>query len=278
MPISSSSTGQVSLNDIRTELGFPNNTNFNLNSAEDGGYVVLNRCSPQKPSSSNPASFSEWHGYDHNAACNATEFQAVQCDDFATTCDATFNATQALQSITLIPMTGVSRDGDGLNEDWYVLNAEKFPNIEINVYKPVGSTLEYFYKYTGPGFTSWNLVGNQGAYNGVSTGSGIYYYQIFYNDGVRGSITGYIYIRNPQNGDFYELLYSYDASSKATACSNTQTNLYTTQWPLTVGRAFFRGGEEDLTSYAPAGWYRRYNTNTVIQVGGLGTILSITTC
>ena len=59
----------VSLSQINTELGRAAGTNISLDSAENGSYAAINSCSPSFPSSANPASISEWRGYNHSFAC-----------------------------------------------------------------------------------------------------------------------------------------------------------------------------------------------------------------
>lgn len=62
-------SGTLTMNQIRTELGIPAQAPFSLDTAENGGYVALNPCSPYQPSSGNPASISEWYGYNHTINC-----------------------------------------------------------------------------------------------------------------------------------------------------------------------------------------------------------------
>jgi len=59
------SSGQISLGDIRTELGMPSTSNFSLVNASTSatGYPILNPFSPLKPNSTPPYSISEWYGY-----------------------------------------------------------------------------------------------------------------------------------------------------------------------------------------------------------------------
>lgn len=62
-------TGSVSMSAINLELGRASNASISLDSAENGSYGAINSCSPSRPSSSNPASMSEWRGYNHSFAC-----------------------------------------------------------------------------------------------------------------------------------------------------------------------------------------------------------------
>lgn len=75
------SSGTITMNDIRAELGIPSQSPFSLNDAEDGIYVTLNPCSPSLPSSTNPASMSEWYGYDHNYVCCTCKYVTVNIDE-----------------------------------------------------------------------------------------------------------------------------------------------------------------------------------------------------
>lgn len=65
------SGNSISLSQINTELGRSSNAQISVNTAEDSGYVAINKCSAKRPKPSNAASFSEWFGYDHSATCIA---------------------------------------------------------------------------------------------------------------------------------------------------------------------------------------------------------------
>lgn len=59
------STGQISMNDINLELGRASGSQISLDDAEGGLYGAINLLSASKPSPSNPATLSEWYGYNH---------------------------------------------------------------------------------------------------------------------------------------------------------------------------------------------------------------------
>jgi len=59
----------ISLSQINTELGRSANAQIGVNLAENGSYVAINKCSPYRPYAPNPAKFSEWYKYNHNATC-----------------------------------------------------------------------------------------------------------------------------------------------------------------------------------------------------------------
>jgi hypothetical protein len=59
------SSGQLSLGNIRAELGMSSTSNFSLFKASTSatGYPILNPYSPLKPNTTPPYSISEWYGY-----------------------------------------------------------------------------------------------------------------------------------------------------------------------------------------------------------------------
>jgi len=63
-----STTGSLSMGDINVELGRARTASISLDAAENGSYATINQNSSSKPSSSNPATISEWRGYNHTAA------------------------------------------------------------------------------------------------------------------------------------------------------------------------------------------------------------------
>jgi hypothetical protein len=62
-----STTGPLSMGDINQELGRARTASISLDAAENSSYATINPNSPSKPSSSNPATISEWRGYNHTA-------------------------------------------------------------------------------------------------------------------------------------------------------------------------------------------------------------------
>ena len=64
--------GEVRAKVINEELGRAPAATLSIDTAENGGYGAINQASPARPNASNPASFSEWRGYDHNAGGSLT--------------------------------------------------------------------------------------------------------------------------------------------------------------------------------------------------------------
>jgi len=60
-------SGQLGLSQINTELGRTATSQISLDAAENGSYGAINANSRSRPSSTNPASVSEWYSYNHRA-------------------------------------------------------------------------------------------------------------------------------------------------------------------------------------------------------------------
>ena len=79
------STGNtISFNQIRIELGISSQAPFSIETAENGGYVALNKCAVPQPSPTNPASISEWWSYDNSAVSTEVglmDSSTVSCAD-----------------------------------------------------------------------------------------------------------------------------------------------------------------------------------------------------
>ena len=58
-------SGELAMARINQELRRAASSQISLDTAENGGYVRINRDSPSRPNASNPAAISEWYGYDH---------------------------------------------------------------------------------------------------------------------------------------------------------------------------------------------------------------------
>jgi hypothetical protein len=95
-------SGQLSLGNIRTELGMPGVTNFSLINASVGGvagYPTLNTYSFYRPNSplnaGSPYKISEWYGYDHSIG-----YVLIDVDVNVTPCsfsDDNITSTQFIQ-------------------------------------------------------------------------------------------------------------------------------------------------------------------------------------
>ena len=65
-------SGTIRMSQINSELGRSSTAQISLDTAENGGYATINTASASRPSGTNPASMSEWYGYNHNAAPPST--------------------------------------------------------------------------------------------------------------------------------------------------------------------------------------------------------------
>lgn len=102
------SSGQISMNDIRIELGVPSQSPFGLNEARNGTYVTLNPSSPTLPPSTGQVSLSSWYGYSQTGGGSPTyNFQAARGTTGGTG-TACSNAAGGLWFTTLYSYTDTS--------------------------------------------------------------------------------------------------------------------------------------------------------------------------
>lgn len=247
--------------------------------------MAINTCSTYKPSATNPCSLSEWYSYNHGQSCVAAEFGVVQCDILGDTCNATFSASSASTSVTMVPANGISPDGDGLNDVWIIDNANKFPNARFVVVDYQSSNIVW--DFTGT-YTPWNAVGNTGSYNGVKVPSNaLYFFRIFYNDGTGREIgvntittANTLSILYPSNGDIVTRNFASSTVSSAAACAATNWEAFTFTWPITTaGGLWPSGGEAGPYVTGRAGYYRLQGTaGNWVQINSTGYIISRGTC
>lgn len=64
-------SGSISMGQINVELGRGASVPISLDAAENGTYATINTNSANYPSGGNPASMSEWYGYNHTAVAPA---------------------------------------------------------------------------------------------------------------------------------------------------------------------------------------------------------------
>jgi len=70
-------SGQISMNDIRVELGVPSQSPFGLDEARSGTYVALNPYSPTSPPSTGQVSLSSWYGYCQNCYTHSFSYNSL---------------------------------------------------------------------------------------------------------------------------------------------------------------------------------------------------------
>ena len=76
-----------------------------------------------------------------------------------------------------VPYDAISPNGDGINDEWEILDIERYPNAEIKIFNRWGSLI---YSSTGDNYNNnkWD-----GSSEGKSLPVGTYYYTINQNDG-----------------------------------------------------------------------------------------------
>lgn len=85
----------------------------------------------------------------------------------------------------MLPNDVLTPNGDGINDTWIVINAERYPSASVKVYNRWGNEV-----YSTKGYSNdWN-----GSYNGETLPTGSYYYSIDQNGDGTVVITGWIYL------------------------------------------------------------------------------------
>jgi len=123
-------SGQISMDDIRIELGVPTQSPFDLDTARSGGYVTLNVNSPTLPPSTGQVSFSDWYGYCQT--CDTYYFTGG-----GNTIDACVNNDPVLIISNTIPI-GVGSiltysNGAAVNNPYYYSDGNNWYYVELNV-------------------------------------------------------------------------------------------------------------------------------------------------
>ncbi|WP_347049432.1 hypothetical protein [Flavobacterium olei] len=146
-----STNGSISMGDINQEIGRARTASISLDAAENGSYATINQSSPNKPSSTNPATISEWRGYNHTATAPSIVLNSYSNGYLYFTVSGTGYSPSALtvkKSIT-------SATGPWTNETagpnsprtvavptvttWYMIEDASNPSIYSNVYQHISA-------------------------------------------------------------------------------------------------------------------------------------------
>lgn len=151
-------SGPLSLNDINIELGRGSGTLISLDDAENGTYATINTKSCARPSATNPASVSEWYGYNHNAILAKNRFIYAKLENNLNTqnWDIYYDTTALATSIGSTATTCIQRGtaitvNDGASVTFYVKNASSGVNVAFygsngtSASCPTGGTLTSAY-------------------------------------------------------------------------------------------------------------------------------------
>lgn len=102
-------------------------------------------------------------------------------------CFATDSVTVYVGEILII-FTAFSPNNDGVNDRWHIINSEKFPNMEVNIYDRSGQRV----------FTTINYTQEEqwwdGTFKGKELPTSTYYYVLRLNDEAGTEYKGYVSI------------------------------------------------------------------------------------
>ena len=101
------SSGTIKMSEINTELGRSSTATISLDDAENGTYATINTASASYPSATNPASMSEWYGYDHSASGSSGYEGSISRDAYSES-----GETCALETVDTVYKNGSSSAPD----------------------------------------------------------------------------------------------------------------------------------------------------------------------
>jgi hypothetical protein len=273
-------SGRITLADIRSQIGV-SETDFSLDTAENGVYATINPCSQYKPASENPTSLSEWYGYNHRALCNSYEYTATISDiGTSGSCEQVFDYTEARLNISMIPFSVIKIGTDPQINRLQIRNIEKFPSVRVEVKGNIANVVTLIYAFEGNGasYVPWDLIPNTGSY-GAGDIKSLYTYTItiWYGDGSGRVLSNQrIYLTNPP-ADGYYVTPTYYSSAAGTVCGvGTLSNYVTFAYPFTVGASVIYQNSDLGT--LPDGYYRMLQDPNVIYRVVNQQIYSITSC
>ncbi len=102
-------------------------------------------------------------------------------------CFATDSVTIYVGDVLII-YTAFSPNGDNINDRWHIINSEKFPNMEVNIYDRSGQRVFSAVNYSQE--EQWW----DGTFKGKDLPTSSYYYVIRLNDGESKEYKGYVNI------------------------------------------------------------------------------------
>jgi len=205
-----STNGSISMGDINQKIGRARTAFISLYAAENGSYATINQSSPDKPSSTNPATISEWRGYNHTATAPSIVLNSYSNGYLYFTVSGTGYSPSALtvkKSIT--SATGPwSNETAGPNSPrtvavptvttWYMIEDASNPSIYSNVLYKYVSIVDN----TPPSVPGWIDC----YYGPESPQSSIYIEWEMSSDNV--AVTGYQLQRKTLSGTVYTTIYT----------------------------------------------------------------------
>ena len=108
----------------------------------------------------------------------------VDQENFACAAPYISNSTKLIYKDLFIP-TGISPDGDGINDYWQIIGIENYPNNSVSIFNRTGVKIFSATNYKN----DWN-----GYYNGKPIPDGIYFYEL--NLGANNTKKGFIYVKS----------------------------------------------------------------------------------
>lgn len=175
-------SGPISMGDINVELGRARTASISLDPAENGTYVTINQNSSSRPSSSNPATISEWRGYNHTAVSSGGGGGTVNTGSVYNltghTISATYMAIKANgTSVAYISLPSLAHGAMYQFNTSYTNLIFSNGTFILDLYTPVVglTTSNYFYMTAGSNSMSGYFSSTGSSLRGTVTSSGAQY-------------------------------------------------------------------------------------------------------
>jgi hypothetical protein len=208
-------TGVLKFSEINTELGRASTSLIQIDKAENGDYSPINTCGFPRPSSGNPATVSEWYGYDHNAPCNYSTrsssyssyltdymessapigFDIVQSDDFSFSfwLKPKWGSTSARTSEPFLAVGDTTTTSPRIAIQFLHETTTPENNLFLYVEDEFGGTVIYEYSLDSASNSSITGVTGSGASKNWEAGYDWAHIVVVYNGGLSQSARSQVY-------------------------------------------------------------------------------------
>lgn len=208
-------SGVLKFSEINTELGRASTSLIQIDKAENGDYAPINTCGFPRPSGANPATVSEWYGYDHNAPCNYStrsssyvsysttymesasflSFDIAQSDDFSFSfwLKPKWSSTTARTSEPFLALADTSSTSPRIAIQFLHETTTPENNLFLYVEDEFGESVIYEYNLSSAANASITGVTGSGASKNWEAGFDWAHIVVVYNGGLSQSARSQVY-------------------------------------------------------------------------------------
>lgn len=134
---------------------------------------------------------------DHDQVFYLTGTGADGCESNPRVVVKTTVLSPATSNDCLIVYTGISPNGDGMNESWEIKGIESYPNNKVKLFDRWGNLVFEKESYNNLPETTWKGKSNKGLSKGQDLPNGTYYYEIDIK-GLNKPLSGFVILNREQ--------------------------------------------------------------------------------